>query len=149
MRKDIQTNIYALESRKERKKTYTNKQFGTVGQQNKACLRRFILMKIRPGPSPGMHTVLPKYARCIDGDTGDHATRLLRFLSFDTGVYMPFFQFFLKITRSNANAHNVHTLTPIKVCMQTLTLRAPSRRPSWQILETRLTKSPTCISLST
>jgi len=90
MRKDLQTNIYALESRKERKKTYTNKQFGTVGQQNKACLRRFILMKIRPGPSPGMHTVLPKYARCIDGDTGDHATRLLRFLSFETGAGLPF-----------------------------------------------------------
>ena len=47
-------------------------------------------MKIRPGPSPGMHTVLPKYARCIDGDTGDHATRLLRFLSFDTGAGLPF-----------------------------------------------------------
>jgi len=76
--------------KKREKKTYTNKQFGTVGQQNKACLRRFILMKIRPGPSPGMHTVLPKYARCIDGDTGDHATRLLRFLSFETGAGLPF-----------------------------------------------------------
>jgi len=39
MRKDIQTNIYASESRKE-KQTYTNKQFGAVGRENKACLRR-------------------------------------------------------------------------------------------------------------
>jgi len=39
MRKDIQTNIYASESRKE-KQTYTNKQFGAVGRENKAGLRR-------------------------------------------------------------------------------------------------------------